>query len=97
MGKKAKKRKEAREILETTVMQKLSPNEGDGQVTRYMEDPKWEMMYMNPSMPIYIFRNKDSMDVASIGDRQACLKFRDAMDRVLSDEHKAQGFESGPN
>ena len=78
-------------------MERLSPNEGDGKVTQYMEDPKWEMMYMNPSMPIYIFRHKKSAEVATIGDRRACLKFRDAMDRVLSDEHKAQGFTNGPN
>lgn len=97
MGKKAKKRKEARGMLEDTVMENLSPNEGSGKVTRYMEDPNWEIMYMDPSIPIYIFRHRDSWEIASIGDRQACLKFRDAIDRVLSDEVAAQGFANGLN
>ena len=97
MGKKAKKRKEKRDSGLPANAKSLEPNEFEGQLMRYVEDPNWEMLWMDPTAPIWVFTNEVTKEVASIGDRAACIRTRKAFDRAVRDELIAQTTIHGPN
>lgn len=86
MGKKAKKRKERKEFDWGGDPKNLEPNEFEGQMVRYTEDPDWQLVFMDPHMPIWMFMNDKTNEIASIGERQACLRARLAFKAAVEQE-----------
>ena len=97
MGKKAKKRKQKKVLDCLLDPRSLEPNEFEGQLMKYIEDPDYEMLFMNSAVPVYVFSNKNTHELATIGARGACLATRQAVVRALADEERRQKDLEGLN
>lgn len=92
MGKKAKKRKEHKENPSNEVTRNLVIEEFKTQIDALMDDPDWELKHYDPEAFIWIFINQRTLEITTIGDREACLKMRAAWQRVIAEERAAQMF-----
>ena len=86
MGKKAKKRQQRNESNESGYPQSLEPNEFEGKLMGYVESPDHQLIFMDPSWPVFVFSNEKTGEMATIGDRQGCFKARQAIERGIAEE-----------
>ena len=97
MGKKAKKRKHKKDLSCLVDPRSLEPNEFEGQLISYVEDPDYELLFMDPNAPVYVFSNSRTHEIATLGAREACIKARQAVARAAMDELRSQKGREGLN
>ena len=57
----------------------------EGKLVALVDDPDWEMVFMDPHAPVWVFMNEKTHEICSVGDRTACNKARFAFDRTIKE------------
>tara|TARA_A100001015_G_C15016470_1_gene725791 strand:+ start:599 stop:892 length:294 start_codon:yes stop_codon:yes gene_type:complete len=85
MGKKAKKRAKRKESPLELGTERFLEVEAHETIMRYVDDPDFETIWMDPSIPLFVFMNKKTNEVASLGDIEAVMESRDAWARAVAE------------
>ena len=85
MGKKAKKRAKRTEPSNDPSTERFGEVDAHEAIMRYVDDPDFETVWMDPQVPLFIFMNKKTAEIASIGDVDAVMESRDAFDRAVTE------------
>ena len=48
----------------------------EGKLVALIDHPDWEMVYMDPRAPVWVFMNDKTHEICSIGNREVCEKAR---------------------
>ena len=88
MGKKAKKRAKRKESVFDHATERFTEVDAHEAIMRYVKDPDFETLWMDPSVPLFVFINKETNEVASIGDIDAVKESRDAWGRAIDETRR---------
>ena len=97
MGKKAKKRRQRLEEFRSSLLRSHEEGEAQQKVREFMSDPDCDLMYMDPTVPIWVFCNRRTREFTSIGDRPAVMAMGEAFDRVLEEAQEERDNKPGLN
>ena len=85
MGKKAKKRAKRKELPLDSARESFTEVDAHQAIMRYVNDPDFETVWMDPQVPLFVFMNKKTNELASIGDVDAVMESRDAFNRAAAE------------
>ena len=85
MGKKAKKRKQRLEEVRTSELHDHDENEAWDKAREFIADQDYDLLYMDPSIPIWLFSNKKTREFTTIGRRHAVMGMSAALDRAMEE------------
>ena len=72
-------------------------SEAQEKVGKFMADPDYELMYMDPSVQIWVFSNRKTREFTTIGDRPAVMAMGEAFDRVLEEAREEKANKASLN
>lgn len=85
MGRKAKKRKQRLEEMRSSMYRSHDEIDAEEKVREFMESPDYQLMYMDSTVPIWVFSNQKTREFITIGHRPAVVSMGEAFDRVLEE------------